>query len=586
MASSFGILNFALLQPLLDILFSEKPIQLTPKPVFEFSITYFSALFNHTLTKIATEKSKINALWFVCGVIVSSVFMSNIFRYLSTRIIEKVKGLTVAHLRQAVFEKTIHLHLGFFSTEKKGNIIAHMTTDIQEVENSVGKTFTALFKESFQLVFFFGTLFYKSVELTLFSLIVIPISGVIIGSLSKKLRENAQEVQQKQGNLFSILDETFGGIRVVKGFNAETFIKKKFKDENFSYFHSWLKLVFRQESASPMSEFLGVVTVAGILIYGGSLVLSGQSNMSASSFITYIILFSQVTRPAKEISNAISGVQRGVAAAERILNLIDTPNPIQDKANPIEIEGFNQEIEFKNVGFAYNENTQVLNNISFKIPKGKTVALVGSSGGGKSTIADLVPRFYDPTQGQILIDGQDLRDISQGSLRNLMGIVTQESILFNDTIQNNIAFGSEVSENQIIDAAKIANAHQFISESPDGYETSIGERGGKLSGGQRQRMSIARAILRNPPILILDEATSALDTESEKLLQEALTNLMKNRTTLVIAHRLSTIQHADEILVIHQGQIIERGTHSVLLEIEDGFYKKLSSMQKVPSAEA
>jgi ATP-binding cassette, subfamily B, bacterial MsbA len=585
MASTFGILNFALLQPLLDILFSKDPIQLTPKPSFEFSIAYFSAFFNHTLTTIATQNGKVQALWFVCGVIVSSVFLSNIFRYLSTRIIEKVKGLTVAQLRQAVFEKTIHLHLGFFSTEKKGNIIAHMTTDIQEVENSVGKTFTALFKESFQLVFFFGTLFYKSVELTLFSLIVIPISGVIIGSLSKKLRESAKDVQQKQGNLFSILDETFGGIRVVKGFNAETFIKQKFKDENYSYFHSWLKLVFRQESASPMSEFLGVVTVAGILIYGGSLVLAGHSDMSASSFITYIILFSQVTRPAKEISNAISGVQRGVAAAERILGLIDTPNPIQDKTNPIEIEGFNHEIEFRNVGFAYNENTQVLNNISFKIPKGKTVALVGSSGGGKSTIADLVPRFYDPSQGQILIDGQDLRDISQNSLRNLMGIVTQESILFNDTIQNNIAFGSEASENQIVEAAKIANAHQFIIESPDGYQTSIGERGGKLSGGQRQRMSIARAILRNPPILILDEATSALDTESEKLVQEALTNLMKNRTTLVIAHRLSTIQHADEILVIHQGQIIERGTHSVLLEIEDGFYKKLSSMQGTPISE-
>jgi ATP-binding cassette, subfamily B, bacterial MsbA len=356
MASTFGILNFALLQPLLDILFSKDPIQLTPKPSFEFSIAYFSAFFNHTLTTIATQNGKVQALWFVCGVIVSSVFLSNIFRYLSTRIIEKVKGLTVAQLRQAVFEKTIHLHLGFFSTEKKGNIIAHMTTDIQEVENSVGKTFTALFKESFQLVFFFGTLFYKSVELTLFSLIVIPISGVIIGSLSKKLRESAKDVQQKQGNLFSILDETFGGIRVVKGFNAETFIKQKFKDENYSYFHSWLKLVFRQESASPMSEFLGVVTVAGILIYGGSLVLAGHSDMSASSFITYIILFSQVTRPAKEISNAISGVQRGVAAAERILGLIDTPNPIQDKANPIEIESFNQEIEFKNVGFAYNEN--------------------------------------------------------------------------------------------------------------------------------------------------------------------------------------------------------------------------------------
>ncbi|MES2517931.1 MAG: ABC transporter ATP-binding protein [Bacteroidota bacterium] len=579
LSSIFGILNFALIQPLLEVLFSEKAVTLVAMPEYSFSIEYFVNLFNHYLTTMALEKGKIQALWFVAGVILASVFLANFFKFLSTLVIEKFKGKTVMAIRKAVFEKTLHLHLGFFTNERKGNLISYITTDVQEIENSVGRAFSAIFKEIFTFIGFFLALLYQSTQLTLFSLMVIPVAGILITSITKKLLLDAQEVQQRQSNLFTILDETLGGMRVVKGFNAENFIKKRFGNENQGYFSSWLRMSYRQQAQAPLTEFLGVLTVTGILVYGGSLVLGGNSTMSASGFITYIILFSQVTRPAKEIANAVSGIQRGVAASERILGMIDAPNNVKDLPHSSKIQAFNQEIEFKNVSFEYESGTKVLDNVSLKIQKGKTVALVGSSGGGKSTLADLVPRFYDPTEGQILIDGQDLRELKQESLRELMGIVTQESILFNDTIANNIAFGTEHSESEIMEAAKIANAHNFILETQDGYHTLIGDRGGKLSGGQRQRLSIARAILKNPPILILDEATSALDTESEKLVQEALANLMKNRTTLVIAHRLSTIQNADEILVIHQGKIIERGTHESLLNIEDGFYRKLSTMQ-------
>jgi subfamily B ATP-binding cassette protein MsbA len=395
------------------------------------------------------------------------------------------------------------------------------------------------------------------------------------------MKRDAQEGQQRLSSLVSLLDETFGGMRVVKGFVAEDFILGKFRRENEGYRDAVRSLANRRELASPFSEVMGVTVVSGILLYGGSLVLSGQSDLTAAEFIAYIAIFSQVTRPAKDISNAFSGSQRGLASGERVLELIDTPSTVKDKPNAITLKPFQDRISVQNVSFAYTTDTPVLRNISFDLVKGKTIALVGSSGGGKSTIADLIPRFYDPTEGQILIDGVRLPDSSLASLRGQMGIVTQESILFNDTIFNNIAFGSEATEEQVMEVAKIANAHNFIVAQSNGYQTIIGDRGGKLSGGQRQRISIARAILKNPPILILDEATSALDTESEKLVQEALTRLMANRTTLVIAHRLSTIQHADEILVVNQGQIVERGRHDELLSLDAGFYRKLSTLQTV-----
>ena len=584
LASLFGILNFALLAPLLDVIFKHlEPTDLqkySEQMAFSFSINYFKYTFYHYFYGVISLYGELGALKFACGAIVLSVILANIFKYLSQRILKTVEAQTIASLRQAVFEKTMKLHFGFFNNERKGNLMAHLTTDVQEVENSIGRAFTAAIKEVFTLILYFITLFNMSVKLTLFSLIILPLTSGIIALISRKLRRAARDVQSLQSSMVSTLDEVFGGMRIVKGFNAEQIVSEKFRKENYNYKAAVLRMVYRQEMTSPLSEAMGVSVVAGILLYGGSLVIAEDSGLNASSFIAFIILFSQVMRPAKAISDAFSTVQRGIASSERILKLIDTVPAIQDDSDAIDIHNFNQEIEFRNVSFSYETGKKVLDNISFKIQKGKTIALVGTSGGGKSTIADLVPRFYDPSEGQILVDGVDIKHLKIQSLTKQIGIVTQESILFNDTVFNNITFGSQATESQVTEAAKVANAHIFVSQLAEGYQTLIGDRGGRLSGGQRQRLSIARAVLKNPPILILDEATSALDTESEKLVQEALTHLMQNRTTLVIAHRLSTIQHADEILVIKKGKIMERGTHEELLKNENGFYRKLSSMQE------
>ncbi|SOD89787.1 ABC transporter ATP-binding protein [Spirosoma fluviale] len=584
LSSVFGVLNFTLLIPLLSILFDKvdaqemKAFLNQPAPTLTTSPTGF---FRYYFAQVFQDYGKVGALQFVCFVIILSVLLNNLFKYLSVRQLESFKARMVAKLREAVFAKTLQLHLGFFSNERKGNLISRTTTDVQEVENSIANTLSAAFKEVFLLIGYVIALLTISVKLTLFAIVVIPISGVFIATLVRRMKRDAQEGQQRLSGLVSLLDETFGGMRVVKGFVAEGFILDKFRRENQGYRDAIRSLANRRELASPFSEVVGVAAVASILFYGGSLILSGQSDLTASEFITYIAIFSQVTRPAKDISNAFSGSQRGLASGERVLELIDTVPTIQDKPDAMVLDGFRDKISVQHVSFAYNVETPVLRDITFDLQKGKTIALVGSSGGGKSTIADLIPRFYDPTAGQILIDGVDMRDCSMASLRAQMGIVTQESILFNDTIFNNIAFGSAATEAQVMEAARIANAHDFIIAQTDGYQTIIGDRGGKLSGGQRQRISIARAILKNPPILILDEATSALDTESEKLVQEALTRLMANRTTLVIAHRLSTIQHADEILVVNQGRIVERGRHDELLTLDEGFYRKLSTMQSV-----
>ncbi|GAB3642807.1 ABC transporter ATP-binding protein [Spirosoma arcticum] len=584
MASVFGVLNFTLLIPLLSILFdkvdSEQMRTLLSQPAPSLTTSPADA-FSYYFAQIFRDYGKVGALQFVCGVIVGSVLFSNLFKYLSIRQLETFKARMVARLREAVFAQTLRLHLGFFSNERKGNLISRTTSDVQEVENSIANTMSAASKEVFLLIGYIIALLSISVKLTLFAIVVIPLSGVFIATLVRRMRRDAQAGQQRLSSLVSLLDETFGGMRVVKGFVAEGFILDKFRAENEGYRQAVRSLAYRRELASPFSEVMGVAVVAGILLYGGSLVLSGQSDLTAAQFIAYIAIFSQVTRPAKDISNAFSGSQRGLASGERVLELIDTQPTIQDKSDAVTLANFQDHISVQNVSFAYTTETPVLRNVSFELGKGKTIALVGSSGGGKSTIADLIPRFYDPTAGQILIDGVNLRDCTMASLRGQMGIVTQESILFNDTIFNNIAFGTPATEAQVMEAARIANAHDFIVAQSNGYQTIIGDRGGKLSGGQRQRISIARAILKNPPILILDEATSALDTESEKLVQEALTRLMANRTTLVIAHRLSTIQHADEILVVNQGRIVERGRHDELLTLDEGFYRRLSTMQGV-----
>lgn len=571
LSSVFGVLNFALLIPLLSTLFNQvdtaqvKKLLNQPSPSFVAFFTSPTKVFNYYFAQAFQEYGKVGTLKFVCVVIILSVLLNNVFKYLSVRQLESFKARMVARLREAVFAKTLQLHLGFFSNERKGNLISRTTTDVQEVENSIANTLSAASKEVFLLIGYVVALLSISIKLTLFAIIVIPISGIFIATLVRRMKRDAQEGQQRLSGLVSLLDETFGGMRVVKGFVAEDFILDKFRRENEGYRDAIRSLANRRELASPFSEVVGVAAVASILFYGGLLILNGQSDLTASQFIAYIAIFSQVTRPAKDISNAFSGSQRGLASGERVLELIDTVPLVQDKPDVVTLTGFRDKISVQHVSFAYNVDTPVLRDITFDLQKGKTIALVGSSGGGKSTIADLIPRFYDPTAGQILIDGVDMRDCSMASLRAQMGIVTQESILFNDTIFNNIAFGSAATEAQIMEAARIANAHDFIIAQPDGYQTIIGDRGGKLSGGQRQRISIARAILKNPPILILDEATSALDTESEKLVQEALTRLMANRTTLVIAHRLSTIQHADEILVVNQGRIVERGRHDELL---------------------
>jgi len=580
----FGLLNFTLLKPLFDVIFEQvDPASLAKyasKPEFSFSIEYFSHLFNYNFLQIADEYGKMGTLFYVCIMIVVSVFLANLFTYLSGVVLAKVRAVVIKRMRVDIFSQVSKLHIGYFSSERKGDLMSKMTNDVQEVENTIVQSLRVVFREPATIILYFGVLFLMSVKLTLFTILIIPISGAIIGGITRRLKKSAVQSQESLGRIVNILDETLGGMRVIKAFNAERFMKAKFDQETDFYSDVNVNMARKNELASPISQFLGVTVVAGILVYGGGLVLSGNSDLGASDFITYIIIFTQVLNPAKEISRSVSNIQRGIASAERIFQVIDTPTNISSPVKPKPLKGLYESIEFKNISFAYEESI-VLNQINFTLNRGKTIALVGPSGGGKSTLADLVPRFYDPTEGQILLDGADLRQFELTDLRGLMGIVTQESILFNDSVFNNIAFGvAGATEVEVIEAAKIANAHEFIEKLENGYHTSIGERGSKLSGGQKQRISIARAVLKNPPILILDEATSALDSESELLVQEALTKLMKNRTTLVIAHRLSTIQHADEILVIERGQIVQRGSHQELSQSE-GLYQKLSSIQSV-----
>ena len=580
----FGLINFTLLIPLFNVLFdqvgAEEASQVRTLPEFSLSIEYLISVFNYYFLDIIAQHGKVGALVFVCIIIVVSVLLANVFRYLSALTLAKIRAQVILRLRMRIFDQVTQLHLGYFSTERKGDILSRITNDVQEVEYSVVNTLRVAFKEPATIIGYFLVLLFMSVKLTLFTMLVMPISGFIIADITKRLKRRATQSQESLGRLVSLLDETLSGMRIVKAFNARPLIRRRFKDEVGAYARLNVSMARKQEAASPLSEFMGVAVVAGILLYGGILVLNNNSALSASEFITYIILFSQVLSPAKAISNALSSIQRGLASGERIFSIIDTPPLIQDRPDARELVRFEHHIRFENVWFAYEQDT-VLRNINLTVEKGTTVALVGPSGGGKSTLADLIPRFYDPIEGTIYLDDQPLTAYTMASVRQQMGIVTQESILFNDTIFNNIAFGKpDASAEEVMQAARIANAHDFILETPEQYQTLVGERGTKLSGGQRQRISIARAVLKNPPILILDEATSALDSESERLVQEALTNLMKNRTSVVIAHRLSTIQHADEIVVVQQGKITERGRHEDLVE-QGGLYSKLTAMQTV-----
>ncbi len=580
LASAFSAIYLGMLQPMLDILFHQKIEEAASAlPEASFSLGFIKAWFQFHFSQILHEQGPVHTLLYVCISIVGFVFLSNIFRYMERMVASRVKADVVRNLRVAIFRNVSQLHIGFFSDQRKGDLISRFTNDVGEVENTVINGFKAI-KEPITLIIYVVMLFTISVKLTLFTLIVLPLTGGVISIIIKQLRRRAVQSQETMGRIVNILDEAFSGMRVINAFNARNFLMRKIEDETTFHRKVNLSLSRKNELASPLSEFLGVVVVAFILFYGGQSVMSGEDGLTPSSFLTFLTFYASMIQPAKNFSNGITSLQKGVVSAERIFTIVDTESEIRNKPNAIVLGEFKNNIEFRNVSFAYDKE-DVLKDINLTIEKGKTVALVGPSGGGKSTLADLVPRFYDPTAGVVLLDGISLADYEIESLRKQLGVVTQESILFNDTIFNNIAFGMEhVREEDVIHAARVANAHDFIQQTENGYQTLIGERGSKLSGGQRQRLSIARAVLKNPPILILDEATSALDSESERLVQEALTNLMKNRTSIVIAHRLSTIQHAHEIIVIQQGQIIERGKHETLIHA-NGLYKKLIEIQKL-----
>jgi subfamily B ATP-binding cassette protein MsbA len=491
-----------------------------------------------------------------------------------------IRNGVVRDLRNDMYIKILKLPISYFSEKRKGDIISRMTSDVLEVEWSIMSSLESVFREPIAIVASIAVLFFMSPSLTIFVMVLLPISGFLIGQIGKSLKRTSDKGQKKMGSILSTIEETIGGLRIIKGFTAIGSTEKKFKEINQEYTGLMIKLYRKRDLASPLSEFLGVVVVVIILWYGGRLILSENSGMDAAAFLVYLGIFSQILNPAKAITAAFYNVQKGAASVERIEGILDAPEIILEKQDAISKKEFKDKIEYKNLQFAYINDTPVLKNIHLEIPKGKTIALVGASGGGKSTMADLLPRFYDPQGGELLIDGINIKDLVIDDLRGLMGIVTQESILFNDTVFNNIALGIEdqVSMDDVVAAAKIANAHEFISQMNNGYDSIVGDRGQMLSGGQRQRLSIARAVLKNPPIMILDEATSALDTESERLVQQALENLMKNRTSLVIAHRLSTIKHPDEIVVIDKGEIVERGVHDELLK-KNGIYKKLHDMQ-------
>ncbi len=572
----FSTLNFALLAPLLKTLFNnQKPNPHLLKPASWYDIL---GKFNYYANLADLKFGAIPTLQLVCLAIVLSVLISNIFRYLSQRIMENLRIHTLLNLRSSVFNNVMNLHMGYFNNERKGNIISKIASDVQVVQYSVTGTLQVIFKEPLQLLAFLFMLFSIDFQLTLFSMLVIPVSAFIISKIVKRLRKQASEAQQTYGNMISYLDEALTGIKIIKAFNAVSFIKNKFNQENTKYSKTIRSMAKRQQSASPVSEFLGVTMISTIVLYGGSKVIAGTSHLTPEAFLDYIIIFSQIMRPAKAISDSFSNIHQGIAAGERVLEMIDEKPLITDAPDAAEVESFNSDITLRDVSFAYNENT-VLDHINLTIPKGKKVALVGPSGGGKSTLIDLIPRFIEPVEGTVSIDGKDIQDLTMDSVRSLMGVVNQESILFNDTIFNNIAFGKPGTTLEDVEAAaKIANAHDFIMATDNGYQTNIGDRGSKLSGGQRQRICIARAVLKNPPLMLLDEATSALDTESEKLVQDALNNLMQNRTSLIIAHRLSTIQNADIIVVLDKGQIVEQGTHTELVN-NNGLYRKLIDMQ-------
>ncbi len=566
-----------MLIPVLQILFNQQP--LVSEPVaFELNVKAIAHNFNYLISHVILTRGKVSALVFVSLVILVFIFLKNAFQYFSVYFLAPVRTGVIKDIRNTLFRKIIDLPLGYYSNERKGDIISRITTDVNEIEASIIRSLDLFFREPVMIIVYLGSLIYMSPGLTLFVLVLLPISGLIIGRIGRTLRRNSAKVQKSMGSLLSIIEEAIGGLRIIKAFNAEDKTNEKFYRTNDQFTRLMIKNWRRRDLASPLSEFLGVAILILVMWYGGTLVLGEKSELSSAEFITYIGIFSQVINPAKQFTNAYYSVVKGMASVDRVNYILDTQSTIVEKRDALSLKEFREAIVYREVSFRYN-TTYVLRNINLTVEKGKTVAIVGQSGSGKSTLVDLLPRFYDVTEGDILIDGKSVKDYKIQDLRNLIGYVNQDPILFNDTFFNNIAFGVDnATEEEVINAARVANAHEFIMSSPDGYQTFVGDRGGNLSGGQRQRISIARAVLKNPPILILDEATSSLDSESERLVQDALFRLMRNRTSLVIAHRLSTVQHADEICVLSKGEIIERGKHDELLKL-NGAYRRLYDIQ-------
>lgn len=573
----FSLFSFTLLVPFLNLLFGQEEL-VSVKPDLVFTTRSFLDYLNYEISQIIITQGKVQALIYICIVILVAFFFRNLSRFMALYYMANVRIGAIKGIRNAIYKKLLILPLAFYSRHKKGDVIARVTTDVQEVEFSIMNYLEMLVRDPITIIAFLIFMISISPQLTLFVLIILPITGAIIGQIGKSLRKQSVIGQNMFAGLLSTIEESISGLRIIKAFNAIDYTNNKFKEDNNDYSKVLLWIYRRRDLSSPLSEFLSSVVIVVVLWFGGKMVLTDSPTIAAADFITYIVVFSQIIPPAKTFAQGFFSIQKGIASAERIFEILDAEEIIEEKPNALDVDGFEGEIEYRNVTFRY-EKEDILKNINLKIKKGKLIALVGESGGGKSTMADLLPRFYDVDEGGIYVDGKNLKDLKIDKLRGLMGIVSQESILFNDSIFNNIAFGLEsVSEEDVIAAAKVANAHEFISNTEDGYNTNIGDRGVKLSGGQRQRLSIARAVLANPPILILDEATSSLDTESEKLVQEALSNIMKDRTSLVIAHRLSTIQHADEIIVLMKGEIVERGNHEELVK-KEGVYKRLQDLQ-------